>query len=69
MARQLSCKTNEIEIWETSQPPANVTDQILFFARQVEMCSEEVRTTPIAECTLDQNCLGQIKVSELEQES
>lgn len=64
LARHLNCRSTDVEIWENGGSIENhdFLNQLQFLARQVEMCCEEVKSTPVAESLLDETMLVQIEV-------
>lgn len=63
LARHLKVAPSEIEIWEKGDAnPENpeVLSRIQFLLAQADVCSDEVRTAPLAESFLDESDLGQV---------
>lgn len=63
LARHLKVTSIEIETWEKNgQRPQDpeLLSQIKFLFRQADICSDEVKTAPIAETFLDETALDQI---------
>lgn len=63
LARHLKVNSTEVEAWEKSGTPPQdpeILSRINFLLRQADMCSDEVKTGPIAENFLDQSALDQV---------
>ncbi|HRO67152.1 MAG TPA: helix-turn-helix transcriptional regulator [Pseudobdellovibrionaceae bacterium] len=63
LARHLKVKSTEVEAWEkqgSSPKDPEIISRIKFLLRQADMCSDEVKTGPIAENFLDEKALGQV---------
>ena len=64
LARHLKVQSIEVEIWEKQgvrpQDPA-VLSRVEFLLRQADLCSSEVKISPIAESFLDESALNQIE--------
>ena len=64
LARQLGMTCAELRIIEKDGVPAENQDlmnKIEFLFRQADICSDEMRSAPMAEKTLEQTRLGQIE--------
>lgn len=63
LARHLKVNSADVETWEkqgASPQDPEILSRIKFLLRQADMCSDEVKTGPIAENFLDESDLAQI---------
>jgi transcriptional regulator with XRE-family HTH domain len=69
LARRLGVNHEEIEIWESGQssPSSDQLSRIEFLFRQARICSNEVKTAPIAENEMEQTHLDQLRADNVKQ--
>lgn len=69
LARRLGVKVAEVELWEQGSTPDDhdVLSRLEFLFHQAELCSDEVKSGPLAEDLLDRESLDQVGTDRLKE--